>query len=506
MSEKTSSGFNLTLKNNEESRLQQIFQTFTNDTGHMKLSDFIILCLTKQFVTNATPIHMILSSFLQAAGEKGYLNKDRFFFAINLLSRVLYPDEIVPLELTITRLLTEYANESDYVLPLIDDKLLNLLNEGIIRLFEKAEEGFFSLLMSYNLQNISNGRKIVGIQQIKSKNLGILARNLIKFCKSRELFPALMSIEDFCKCIEEVAPPKDKDSRKFFSYGYLIKFYEKECKNDALASIEPIKGEPMIRLLELQLIFGRMGLTCFPMIDELTEQIQELFEGKLLLYSCPQIKVKYSFDLKSDSSLSDVEDHKKILQEYYHKRIVGSPNKKDKLDISEIVTTTPHIPTLEEIEKMLDDDRAPSFPSQVQVVQENPPPYTLPPIQYPLAKTSQGAEKRESPKKEQKNRSETPALKIKFAPMPGRFTSSTPERPRYESFAEMRKNINGSLYPETAKQMLANPAIQPCLIREVFMPPTAPVLASSLIESCFAYQSNSKYNEALTTLAKAKNR
>jgi hypothetical protein len=88
--------------------------------------------------------------------------------------------------------------------------------------------------------------------------------------------------------------------------------------------------------------------------------------------------------------------------------------------------------------------------------------------------------------------------------LPGRFASSSPEKPRYESFADMRRNLNGSLYPESAKQLLANPAIQPCLIREVFMPPTAPSIVSSLIESCFAYQTSSNFLAALTTLTKAK--
>ena len=121
-----------------------------------------------------------------------------------------------------------------------------------------------------------------------------------------------------------------------------------------------------------------------------------------------------------------------------------------------------------------------------------------------MAKSTNAEKNKETPKKEKNNRSETPGGKIKFAQMPGRFMTNTPERPRYESFAEMRRKLNSSVYPETAKQMLSNSAIQPCLIREIFLPPSSPALVSSLIESSFMYQSNSKHYAALTSLLKAK--
>lgn len=503
MSEKTSSGFTLILKSHEETRLLQIFKSSSDGTGHMSLPDFLSLCFSKKFITNLTPMHVILNIFLQASGEKNYLNKDRFFFSINLLARAIFPDEIMPLELIITKILADYINEPEFTLPIFDEKLVQLLNEGVIRVFEKAEEGLLNVLMAYNSQNISNGRRTVGIQQIKAKNLGISPRNLVRYCKSRDCFPGLVNIESFSKCIEEIVPPFDKDSRKYFSYGFLVKFYEKEQKTSQITSLAPIPGEPNLRISDLQLIFGKLSILCFPTIDDPIEQISELFEGKLHLFSSPKISIKYSIDIASDSSLSDVEDPKKILQEYYHKKLVSSKNYKENSDISELVKVTPHIPTFEEISKMFDEDRVPPFPPLFQTFQENPPPYILPPIQFPLA-SSPNVEKKETVKKEQKNRSETPGVKVKFASMPGRFTSSTPERPRYESFAEMRKNLNGSIYPETAKQMLSNPAIQPCLIREIFMPPNAPPMVTSLIESSFVYQSNSKYQAALSTLLKAK--
>ncbi|OMJ83077.1 hypothetical protein SteCoe_16057 [Stentor coeruleus] len=502
MTDKATSGFTLTLKNNEEARLSQIFQSYSNDLGHMPLSDFLRLSFYKHLITNSTPMQSILNVFQQAAGEKTYLNKDRFFFAINLLSRIIFPDEIMPLDLIITKILTEYSEPSYNSIPTFDDSISILFNEGIIRMFEKAEEGFLNILMCYNSQNIANGRKVVGIQQIKNKNLGILSRNLMRFFKSKGLFPSILSVEEFQKVLEKIVPAYDKDMKKFYTYGFLYKFYDKEMSKSELSSIETIRGEPELRLVDLELLFGKIALDYFPMIEDVAEKVMEMIENKCELISQPKIAVKYSLDLGSDFLLNDSEGLKKIHIGNHKKSAVLRPFKEN-LDILALIKNPPRVPVFEEIEKMFDDERVPPFPDMVKPVQENPPPYILPPITYPIAKTS-AQDRKESPKKENKNRSETPGVKVKFVELPGRFTSNSPEKPRYESFAEMRKNLNSSIYPETAKQMLSNPAIQPCLIREVFIPPLAPETVTNIIESSFAYQANSNYHAAFSALLKAK--
>lgn len=506
MSEKTSNSFSLTLKGNEETQLLQLFASFADESGHMILSEFIRVCFVKRLISNQCPLHTMLNIFMQAAGDKSYLNKDRFFFAVNLLGRALYPEEIMPLELVLTRILNEIANEASLNVPLFDEDLKTLLAEGILRLFEKCEEGFFNILMTYNSKNIINGRRVVGAQQIREKNLGILPRNLIRYFKLKgEIFPSLFSIEIFQKVIEEVVPPKDLLSRKYFSYGYLIKFYDKDTKFKTLSQLEVIKGEPELRLSDLQLIFGKLALLAFTSIDDPYERVHELFESKLSLITEPRIPIKYSLDLKSDSSLSSVEDPKEILKKHIATKYAKINTVKESIDISTLITHTPHLPTLEEIEKVFDEERVPQITESPKIVQENPPPYSLPPIQYPLKTQPPVVDPKTNVKKESKNnRAETPGVKVKFAQMPGAFHSISPERPRYENFAEIRKNINSSLLPENAKQMLSNPAIQPCLIREVYMPPTCPPVIRSMIESCFVYQSKGEFKNALSTLIKSK--
>ena len=59
---------------------------------------------------------------------------------------------------------------------------------------------------------------------------------------------------------------------------------------------------------------------------------------------------------------------------------------------------------------------------------------------------------------------ESAADLLKFAPIPG----SMPKIPQHErdlKMKEIRDNLNSNLYESTAKSMLSNPAIQPCIIR-----------------------------------------
>jgi hypothetical protein len=57
---------------------------------------------------------------------------------------------------------------------------------------------------------------------------------------------------------------------------------------------------------------------------------------------------------------------------------------------------------------MFDDDRVPSFPPPNVIKQENPPPYVLPPIQYPLAKSTPEKDSKEAPKKNKKTTDQKP--------------------------------------------------------------------------------------------------
>jgi hypothetical protein len=271
-----------------------------------------------------------------------------------------------------------------------------------------------------------------------------------------------------------------------------------------LSQLEEIKGEPELRLSDLQLIFGKIAIIGLPTVEDPFERVHYFLENKLFLLSQPKLDLKYSLDLKSDSSLSSMEDPKEILKKHKETKYVKVNTIKESVDLSSLLPTTPPLPSFEELEKVFDDERVPQIPELSKTIQENPPPYALPPIQYPIKPVPASSDLKSSPKKDSKNRAETPGIKVKFASMPGAVSSISPQRPRYESFAEIRKNLNSSLFPENAKQMMSNPAIQPCLIREVFIPPPCPASIRALIESCFVYQSKGEYKSAIMSLIKAR--
>jgi hypothetical protein len=99
--------YSLTLKSSEEARLEQVYSSHCSLENKMSLYDFLILSIEKRIVSNNCPVNKLAGIFKQAASEKGNLNKSRFFFAITLLARELYPNEISPVEPMLTQILVD---------------------------------------------------------------------------------------------------------------------------------------------------------------------------------------------------------------------------------------------------------------------------------------------------------------------------------------------------------------------------------------------------------------
>eukprot|EP00358_Blepharisma_japonicum_P005143 CAMPEP_0202944452 /NCGR_PEP_ID=MMETSP1395-20130829/5242_1 /ASSEMBLY_ACC=CAM_ASM_000871 /TAXON_ID=5961 /ORGANISM="Blepharisma japonicum, Strain Stock R1072" /LENGTH=590 /DNA_ID=CAMNT_0049643271 /DNA_START=270 /DNA_END=2039 /DNA_ORIENTATION=+ len=393
-------------------------------------------------------------------------------------------------------------------LPTQDEATLLLLSEGVIREFEKAEEGFLHILMAYNSQNIQNRRKVIGTKNIKAKNHGITARNFLRYCRAASLVPNLLNIENLQDCIASVLPPRDKEERKFYETCVLIKQYETEGDFSSLIPLDPYKGEPDLKLHHLQLIFGRIAIQSIRDIDDPVLQVRTLLFDKLKLGKGqelgPGLSVTYSTDYQSDVSLGSIEDPEDVMADYEHKQMVSRKDMRDDMNLNEVVKQTPPLPTIEDVIKMLDDERVPQVPPVPPIVQENPPPYALPVTQFALPKPPEPKPKNAMPQRSNKKKEETAADRLKFAPLPGSFIPSLPDKPRYEKFFELKQSLACNLYPETAKQCLVNPGVHPCIIREILLPPPSPPGIGTLIESCFVYQNNYNYPMALMSLDNAK--
>ena len=513
MEESANPGFySLTLKSSEEARLEQVFSSHCDSSKKMSLYDLLILSIEKRIVSNNCPLNTIASIFAQSAGDKPNLNKSRFFFAITLLARIMFPEEISPVEQMLTQILVDsMAGSSQTNLPRQDVITQSLFSDFVIRKFEFYHQACFHILQTYNSQNIQNRRKTVGLKQIKKKNLGITARNFLRYCRNSSTIPHLLNIESFQDCLKAVSPPQDKDEQLFYDNSILIKSYETDNNFFELAPLEPISGEPELRLHHIQLALGRIALECIKDSLEPQEKITVFFEHKLQLLPeanyGPGCDIVYADDDQSDASFSSIENHDQILADYNHKQIVSQKGLRDDKDLLEVIKFTPTIPTIEELIKLYDDDRVPNVPLLQKIEPQNPPPYALPPLLLKLPEPPDPKnDKKPMPQRQNKSgkKEETAADRLKFAPLPGSFPEKLPDVPRSENFLFLRNNLNSNPYPETAKKSLCNPGIKPCLIKEIFLPPPSPAEINTLIESAIVFQNNCNYSMALISLDKAK--
>ena len=427
---------------------------------------------------------------------------------MHLLARVLYSDDLNQVEQMLTRILVDpMAGSSFSNLPKQDETTRSLFTDKVIRQIESYEKAFHQILLLYNTQNIQNRRKTVGLKQIIEKNLGISARNFLRYCRICSLIPHTLNIESLQETIKAVCPPQDKEELSYYSNSILIKSYETDLNYFELFPLEPIPGEPTLTLYHLQLALGRIALENIKDSQDSNEKIMILFEEKLKLTQefnyGPGCNVEYGVEAESDASFSSAEDHNEILQKYEHKQIVSQGNLRRDSDLSNVIKITPDIPTIEEIIKILDSDRVPDVPSEHIVVQKNPPPYLMPPTLFEIPKPVDKNAKGPAPRQNKPGKKEeTASDRLKFAPMPGSFVQKVPNVTRSEKFLTVRNEKN--IFPETAKRSLCNPGIRPCLIREIFLSPPSPTSVNTLIESAIVFQNNGNFSMALTTLDKAK--
>lgn len=501
--------YSLTLKSSEEARLEQVFSSHCTSHQKMSLYDFLILSIEKRIVSNNCPLNKIAMIFQQAANEKANLNKSRFFFAITLLARELYPSDIAPVEPMLTQILVDpMAGSSQSNLPRQDEFTKQLFTEGIVKHLEHYHRGALKVLEVYNTLNIQNRRKTVGIEEIKNKNLGITVRNFLRYCRNSSMIPHLINIETFIECVKAFAPPADKDEKVFYDSSIVIKNYETENNYHDILPLEPVIGEPELKMYHVEFILTRIALESIKDVTEPLQKVIILFDEKLKLTAenkfGPGCNVVYGEEPLDDQSYSSAEEEDKIIADYEHKLIVAGKNLRDDKDLLEVVKVMPHIPSFDELEKMMDDDRVPQVPPRQDIVPQNPPPYSLPPTLFPLPvppdPKNQKLAAPQRPKAGKKE--ETAADRLKFAPLPGSFVKNLPEVSRSQKFLPLRNDLN--LYPETLSRSLCNPGIGPCLIKEIFSPPSSPPDVTTLIESVLSFQNNGVYSKALEKLDEAK--
>ena len=106
----------LDLKKSEEARLIQLFQTKCDENGAMDLGHFIQLVIERGMISNKYGLEIFYAAFRAACaddfdqqkrGKKPLMDNSKFFYAIILLSKILFFSEPVPFEAMFSNMLVE---------------------------------------------------------------------------------------------------------------------------------------------------------------------------------------------------------------------------------------------------------------------------------------------------------------------------------------------------------------------------------------------------------------
>ena len=100
--------------------------------------------------------------------------------------------------------------------------------------------------------------------------------------------------------------------------------------------------------------------------------------------------------------------------------------------------------------------------------------------------------------KKQAKKDEPPPKPIKWADPPRRVKGTL------QYMQEAQKKMAESIFPQNLLGKQCNPDIAPCIIREVYFPPTCPTDTATLIESAIVYQNTGNYEMAVDCFEKAK--
>jgi len=291
----------------------------------------------------------------------------------------------------------------------------------------------------------------------------------------------------------------------------LLREYERETEVIALTPVKEIAGEPVLQVPQFLLVLGRVALETLTDIASPERRVLELLEGKLGLGRGQRLgagaSLPYQGEEDSDEEFSDDEEPQDVKAVLNRKQLTSEdPLTGKKYDIGSLMPQPPEIPSDERILELLEKNYAPKVPPPPQVV---PMEANLPVVEIPLPKPKTPPDKKKMamPAKaasSNRKKEESAADSLKFAPLPGTYLQELPTQPRYEEFRDFKRNLTGSLFPETGKQCLVNPGVQPCIIREILLPPPSPSSVSTQIESAFVYQNNGDYVQAYKALEDGK--
>lgn len=130
-----------------------------------------------------------------------------------------------------------------------------------------------------------------------------------------------------------------------------------------MPALSYIEGEPMIQFHEFTLILGVIAAGYVPKVQGIPEKVRIIFQNKLKLE--PEVDGIGTLGGPNLWAVSEELKDPKILLEEHKKLKMVTDNRS--LDLTDVVTSIPLVPTVDEIMSEFDKDSIPQLPPEVKI-------------------------------------------------------------------------------------------------------------------------------------------
>jgi hypothetical protein len=232
----------ITLMKTQEIRLSQLYETKCDENGGMELQQFLSFAIERQMITNKFSIECFFTIFKSACGEDfdpvkntGKLDTAKFNYAMVLLSKIMFHNEINPFEAMFHKIFSDksiYGCAKGCRLPRQDKNTWEVVDQNFsgdtIKMLHVFLEPLKKLFVDFVHYNLNTGKRSVGWKDVEEKNIMMIARSFLKLCRYYYLIPHLLNIEQLNEYMEITLPPVTGGEMDFYKDKILIRAFDED--------------------------------------------------------------------------------------------------------------------------------------------------------------------------------------------------------------------------------------------------------------------------------------
>ena len=194
---------------------------------------------------------------------------------IRLLATMIYGDQTSPIDTMFSEILKDPVMDSTsdknilkekVNTPRFEDETSELLRMPCIEIYKRCHLNIKNLFVLYCKENVNAKSCVVDWKTIAKNNLGIRARDFLRFCRIANLIPHLFNVENLQESMMAALPPKNIFEKQFYERNVLTEHYENERNYAAMEFLNHIEGEPILRLHEFCLLLGIIAIGYVPKV------------------------------------------------------------------------------------------------------------------------------------------------------------------------------------------------------------------------------------------------